>query len=604
MKTVHTVIFIGFLLIAGACSDNWLKPDPLSFFTPENVFTDEAGFESALVRCRKEMNGDNHGDGQLHFIALEFSFTDLATAYMHMDFPRMITPNSLSGDYRIAVFNMFHDSYEFIKNANTIISRIDEITWADSRVRNRILSEALWFRAYWYYRLVNAFGDIPWIGGEVRSPRVDFSSTSRWAILGQLQKDLEFAAANLPVTAAKTGNVTKGAANHLLTKVYLANCEFDKAIASATAVINGPYELMTQRFGVDKGRGYYNLMWDLHRYQNKNLRENTETIYATVDRPDQPPTTWWERSGSRGTNSMRHFSPLYWSVPDSRGQRACNWNTASGDTLGIGAAQVRTNNYFHYTIWKDGVYNYKTTPDMRRAYCNWVEMGKDTCYQITAVGAGPAPSQISVDFGKPLLKKNLATLNDTIEKWYPWPHYKTFTPKEPGEWPRGGPGDWYIFRLAETYLLRAEAYWWKGQAGAAADDINKVRERAHALPITSAEADIEYIFDERARELYIEESRHSEMIRVSFMFAKLNLGNYSLAGIAGKNWYHDRTMRVNPFYSPPVLTFGGIVARLEPHNFLYPIPQAVITANTQGRINQNTGYPGAELNVPPLETIP
>ena len=48
---------------------------------------------------------------------------------------------------------------------------------------------------------------------------------------------------------------------------------------------------------------------------------------------------------------------------------------------------------------------------------------------------------------------------------------------------QGGHTDWYVFRLAETYLLRAEAYFWKGELANAAADINAVRTRAGAAPI-------------------------------------------------------------------------------------------------------------------------
>ena len=613
MKTLYSILFISFLLILNACSDDWLKPDPLSFYAPEKVFVDEAGFQSALNRCRWEMNGDNHGPIQFNFIAVDHLFVDLATS-LYMSDMTLNTPNV--AQVNSGMFNIFNMTFQRIKDANTIISRIDNITWSDDRVRNRILGEALWFRAYWYYRLVHSFGDIPWIGEEVIGARTDYVSTSRWAILEQLQKDMEFAAEYLPVTAAKS-HVTKGAANHLLTKIYLANCEFDKAIASATAIINGPYELMTQRFGSQKDRAYYNLLWDLHRPDNKSLAENTETIYASVDRADQPFSTWYitnantnatqgAASGNYGTWSMRAYSPGYWQIPDSQGPRACNWNTASGDTLGIGDAQVRTNNWFHYTIWKEGGYDYSNTPDLRRAYCNWIEMGEEYCEQITAVG--PNATDISVDFGKPLQKSWMQNLNDTIYRWYSWPYYKVYNPhpQHPGwSYPAGGPGDWYVFRLAETYLLRAEAYWWKGQTGPAADDINRVRTRAQAVPITSADVDIDYIFDERARELYTEEPRHSEMVRVSFMFAKLNREGYTLESIVTKNWLHNRVHRVNSHYStPPVFTWNNNSPRLDPHHFLWAIPQSVITANTQGAIKQNYGYDGYDPSVPVLETIP
>ncbi len=102
----------------------------------------------------------------------------------------------------------------------------------------------------------------------------------------------------------------------------------------------------------------------------------------------------------------------------------------------------------------------------------------------------------------------------------------------------------------------------------------------------------------------MEEPRHSEMVRVSFIFGKLNKDGYSLSTITNKNWYHDRTMRVNHFYTPPLFSYFGNVAKLLPHHILWPIPQNVITANTLGRINQNVGYDGDGLNVPPLETIP
>ena len=50
MKRINSLILIITLLILNSCSKKWLEPEPLSFFTPENVFVDEAGFESGLVR--------------------------------------------------------------------------------------------------------------------------------------------------------------------------------------------------------------------------------------------------------------------------------------------------------------------------------------------------------------------------------------------------------------------------------------------------------------------------------------------------------------------------------------------------------------------------
>ena len=90
---------------------------------------------------------------------------------------------------------------------------------------------------------------------------------------------------------------------------------------------------------------------------------------------------------------------------------------------------------------------------------------------------------------------------DTIRCWFDWPHYKTYVP-DPDELTesnsnhRGGAGDWYCYRLAETYLLRAEAKFYNGDLGGATSDVNAVRERAGCTEMYST-VTIGDIMDER-----------------------------------------------------------------------------------------------------------
>src|SRR5699024_9596450 len=102
--------------------------------------------------------------------------------------------------------------------------------------------------------------------------------------------------------------------------------------------------------------------------------------------------------------------------------------------------------------------------------------------------------------------------SDTIRGWYGWPYYKLYVPDHMNNTPDGGHTPWYVYRLAETYLLRAEAYFWKGELEHAAADINTVRARANAAPIDPGEVNIGTILDERNRELFYEEPRHEEMV--------------------------------------------------------------------------------------------
>ena len=265
---------------------------------------------------------------------------------------------------------------------------------------------------------------------------------------------------------------------------------------------------------------------------------------------------------------------------------------AEYDSLGRGNAFVRLDYFYDYTVWKYQQQTWQNTPDLRRSDINWVDKNEFKYNN---------PS--SVDYGKPVNVAYFATPADTFYNIYAIPHYIVYVPqRDPKAKPMGDNGDWYIFRLAETYLLRAEAYYWKNQLASAAADINIVRSRSHATPITAGEVNIDFILDERARELMAEEPRHSELVRISFILAKSNLNGYTLDGFATKNFYYDRVYSHNEIYAKK-LPLVGIIANLSPFNVLWPIPSNVITANTKGVINQNAGYVGADKNVPPLTEI-
>ena len=345
---------------------------------------------------------------------------------------------------------------------------------------------------------------------------------------------------------------------------------------------------MTERFGVDADNPVRNLIWDLHRPANKNNGRNTETILAMVDRFEAP-----NGAQSRGVYTMRHYHCSWWHNKnrDSEGISGMLAEGPMYDSWG-GNPNLVSTPYGFYDIWNTNGYTWQTTPDLRRADKNWVDK-HELLYN----------NPESVDFGKPVDPMNYADPQDSVHLNFPIPFYKTYVPQQdPSAVPMGGNGDWYIFRLAETYLLRAEAYYWKGDLANAANDINIVRERSQADPITAADITIDYIFDERARELFIESPRHSELVRASYIMASMGMNGYSPETFSENNWWYDRVMEHNIMYEIQPVIIGN-TPRISPYHVLWPINANVITANTQGVINQNEGYMGAEGNVPPLETI-
>ncbi len=124
--------------------------------------------------------------------------------------------------------------------------------------------------------------------------------------------------------------------------------------------------------------------------------------------------------------------------------------------------------------------------------------------------------------------------------------------------------DRYAIRLAETLLLRAEAYIGLGQPDLAAADINLIRVRSNATPVDVADVDLDYILDERARELYGEENRFITLRRM------------------GKLVERVRALNNNP--KNPGLN-------IQDYHVLFPIPQSQIDLNIDADFPQNPGYP-------------
>ncbi|MEX2402894.1 MAG: RagB/SusD family nutrient uptake outer membrane protein [Balneolales bacterium] len=574
-----------FMACAVSCSDTFLEPEPLSFFAPENVYLDQGGMSALLSTMKKNLLSEHNGatDNMSHqWIASEAGSPLLALDYFNL------SPNT---DRYQQFVNQINNMFVYVKDANSVITRIDDIEWDHEDTRNEYLAEALWHRSYWYYRMVGNYGDLPFVPEEVQGAALDFNTHSRWAILDRIQEDMEFAVLHLPESAGPH-QITKGAGDHLLTKIYLANMEFDLAIEAASRVIEGPYDLMSSRFGEDVDDPDRNLLWDLHRPNNKNISANTETILATVDRYEAP-----EAAKTLGSYSMRIYAASWWHTNnrDSEGNVAFLKEGTQFDTLGNGNPHLAASNWYQYDIWEEAGKSWKTTPDLRRSDINWVD--KD---EITINNPD------SPDFGDPMEGEWMANPSDSVYTLYAWPHYKVFSPEQSSTTlPNGGHADWYIFRLAETYLLRAEAYYWNDNSPAAADDINKVRERANAPSISAGDVTIDYIFDERARELYTEGPRQNELNRVSHIMAAKGINGYSPETLHENNWYYDRVYNLNNLYHiepPPVLL--GESPRIGPHHYQWPIDDNIINSNTLGVINQNMGYAGAQNNEDPIETIP
>jgi hypothetical protein len=216
---------------------------------------------------------------------------------------------------------------------------------------------------------------------------------------------------------------------------------------------------------------------------------------------------------------------------------------------------------------------------------------------------------------------------DTIRCWFDWPHYKIFIDDAVAEAnlgnnayagaTTGSVADWYLYRLAEACLLRAEAKFYLGDA-TAKDDVNALRNRAQCSQLYTSDVTIGDIMNERARELYLEEWRHAELSRVSYCLAlsgkpdewgdTYDVNAYdkqSGTDANGGSYWYKRLIRYGGMYN----TDGGINSnnrtlyyKMDKCNLYWPIPNSAITSNLKGKLHQNFGYDGYDASVPVWET--
>ena len=572
MKIIHKLLFLTVLTIGVvSCKKDFLRETPESFLSTSNTFQTEADFTASINNL--------YGLVRSHYYTVN-DFTPFFYMYRTDGYLDMtISAPNLPGDVSPTgvVGFAWQPHYKIVAEANTIIGRLGASSLTDAQKKS-FEAKARFFRGFGYRALAYLYGGVPLVLEEVETPKTDFTRATRKEVYTQIIQDLEFAAANLPTIATvKDGEISIPAANHLLAEVYIADGQYQKAVDAASAVITNPgIALMTARFGSQSTVTPGDVYWDLFRPKNQNRlsANNREAIWVIQIETDVPGGGGSTTGGSQGGVYAleRVHAPL---VRDIRvtGQTQPLFLWPIGDyTGGRGVGFLAPSPWFADSVWKN------SNTDIRNANHNFVR---------DFIANNPA----SPFFGQVISTKNpppgsygfygpqVPLVAGKAERaFYPYQSKATSVFAHPAalyvnpgssdpirklELKTGAGGtyiDQYMFRLAETYLLRAEAYLGLSKTAEATADINVVRARASATPVAPGSVNIDYILDERLRELGVEEKRMLTLMRM------------------GK-WV-DRTRRLNTFYT----------AQMQNHYNLWPIPFNEIEKNRTGKLEQNPGY--------------
>ena len=554
MKSIKYYIIIAAFLLNGCNNEDFLKEVPLDIFTTDIAYTTPSDIVMTLTDMYYLVK--NRFDGSETYTYM-FIGTDVAMS------PRMYTEQfGYGGGVDILpqsgnALIMWRGMYSVIKDANLVLENIHAVNYSSESLKNEHIAEARFFRGFAYRTLANCYGRVPIVLEVVSTAKRDYvKAETRDAVYRQAAEDLEFASKNLPTIdkVAAAGRVSQAAAYHLLSEVYISLHDWDKAIAAASWVVDNPnFRLMTERFGRRMNDPGTNVFWDMFVKGNVDYQAgNKETIWALQTEYGVPGGGVLAHNADYNIKFERSCGNLYWFAKDPNGVNA--FFAPSTQNGGRPGGYISALNHVKYDVWAGNWDN-----DIRNAPCN-----------IKRVFIVDNPA--SAYFGQPTTAFPVGPDNDTI--WHTCPYWmKCTTPNDhpvetimnlaTGEmWGSAGAThkNWQFIRLAETYLLLAEAYLGKGDKVNAAKAINVVRNRAKATPVEPNDVNIDYILDERIRELLFEEPRRMTLMRLGLLY--------------------ERTKRLNPYSTNVIQEYWNLL----------PIPYQEIERNTEAVLEQNPGY--------------
>ena len=494
------------LLLLLSCNE-FLEDELLSETSADFLYSSPEGLENAVVglytlnRAYIE-NGAGNNDHRALIIQAKSDLTlgraGEVALYARLGWGRDLSTGGLGG-----YSHYWRNFYRVVDRANAVIAAAEAVPFpaGQEERRNQILAEARAMRAHAYFLLYRLFNNI-FITTEPTSPDNVFDlpqdRSSPDEIFALIDADLEFASDHLPWTTPDFGRWTRAAARHLRAKTAAWRGDWATAAAEAGAVIaNENYALLDDTRDVFAG--------DLN---------HEETLFAIQ---------FTDGVIGGGSRHQIHFSVManYFEIPGI---------VRSSDNGGRGGALLLPNRYLIDLLAED--------PNDTR---------DDGTYLISAYR-----------YNDPTTLPEGRMIGDTIDIVSPDSdnpnefrlYYKTLNPgvlkfqqrdADPSE--ASTTKNIMVYRLAETYLIAAEAQMRLGNQARAVEFVNAVRTRAGAAPF--GELNQENLLDERARELFFEGQRWFTLKRMGVLVdyirdhaANDNLVNFARERIEPKhvNW--------------------------------------------------------------------
>jgi hypothetical protein len=560
-------LFFILITVAFSCSKSFLEEKPLALIAPDNLYVNKAGFESGLYGLYSQWREERKGiNGASNDMAITAAVIGVDNAYSLR--PAGNAPEQVFNDFGVRlnstdayVRRVWDWLYRIINGANTIIDRADNstIVWSD-KDKKQIVGEARLIRAWAYRHLTFLYGNVPLNLKESKgsSIKTDWERTPVAEVRKAIEADLLYAEENMSDLPVVEGRASKVVAQHYLAELYLTMGDFAKAKEKALAVTkNTNYGLTTARYGTQAslpGSPFTDMFLDRNSNRSQGNREALWVIqneYLSVGGDANIMRRWWVNR----YNDIRVGSPLRNPLTFSQ--------EFGGRGLGRFAVTKFALSLYGPTDQRGGSFAYRFFYIMNNGASLPSNANINTVSTCAVPGYTTGPSggrlgidsiRLSINCTEPAPNATTAPNWPSIRKW-DWAPSDTADVQNSSNF-----NDQIYLRLADTYLLLAEAQFRLNDLAGAAETINIIRARANATPIVASQVTLDFILDERSRELITEEHRRYTLLRTGTWFARTQLNN----------------------------KYAGTKIALR--DTLLPIPQSVIDANLTKTMPQNSGY--------------
>lgn len=462
MKSIK-YIFITLAILASGCTDDWLELEPVGQKLEVNFYQTEGDIYQGLISAYSMLQPKYFSGWSSYYFLANFPSDDSEVVgggpgdrpeYHAIGTFSMLPTNT-------AILQLWRRNFYGVYRANLVIENADPNA---SQASKEYIAEAKFLRAYFYFQLVQFFGDVPLITSNLTPDEYNQSRKPVKQVFAQIINDLESAIPNMEMSYSESYRATKGAAQSLLGKIYL--------------YMASPYYYDTYNFDLSQ-TDYYQLAADQFEDVILSAQYDLEPIYDNV----------WQYDHENGIESI--FEIEYANI-----ERGGDWGNGRVNGGNIDVQMSGPRGISTDTLLAGWGFD-MVTEDLIAAYnAEGDNVRKDGTAYGEAFLASIGASDVEKNPGYTgwFSKKRATWIYLTWDAQAEW-NYET---------------NERVIRYADVLLMMSEAIV-GGASGNADFYFNQVRERAQLDPISGVTMDD--IKKERRLELAMEGFRYFDLVR-------------------------------------------------------------------------------------------